>query len=276
MENWHEWRGQGLGASDAPVVMGVSPWKTRFQLYEEKAGLVALDKTGNWATKRGNELEPKARADYEFRNNLVMPVAFVQHKDHPFIRASLDGFNEEESIVLEIKCPGKEDHQTAYDGKVPEKYWPQVQHQLLASGARELHYYSFDGERGVIVVVRPDKEYCELLLLELTKFWTLVRLRTPPDMVDKDFKDIKDPALIAAIKSWQTAKESLVLCVAAESLAKDLITKSLEDHPRWRCGDVKITKTKRIGNVDYSKIPELSGVDLNKYRKTPSEFWVIK
>ena len=35
---WHKWRMGGIGSSDAPVVMGVSPYKTIEQLYLEKTG----------------------------------------------------------------------------------------------------------------------------------------------------------------------------------------------------------------------------------------------
>jgi hypothetical protein len=37
-----------------------------------------------------------------------------------------------------------------------------------------------------------------------------------------------------------------------------------------------VKKTSRKGNVDYKKIPELSMVDLEQYRKSPIEFWEIK
>ena len=33
---WLEWRGQGIGASDAPAVMGENPWKSADYLLKEK------------------------------------------------------------------------------------------------------------------------------------------------------------------------------------------------------------------------------------------------
>jgi len=275
MENWHEWRKQGLGASDAPVIMGISPYKTRYQLWEEKTGL-ADHSAGNWATKRGNEMEPRARADYEMRNNIEMPVAFVEHKDYPFIRASLDGYNEHESIILEIKCPGKEDHQTAVDGKVPVKYWPQVQHQLLVTGANELHYYSFSDDRGVIVVVRADVDYCTKLVAELSSFWNLVTAKTPPELSDADFKKVADKDLKELISKWKRSKSEADLAKDIEDNFRTSILEKLGSHPRWLCDDVRIFRTSKIGSVDYSKIPELNSVDLNQYRKKPSVFWNMK
>ncbi|MCJ7483244.1 MAG: YqaJ viral recombinase family protein, partial [Thermodesulfovibrionales bacterium] len=40
-EEWLSWRRNGIGASDAPVVMGLSPW--------QKAGELLLLKTGQQA-----------------------------------------------------------------------------------------------------------------------------------------------------------------------------------------------------------------------------------
>ena len=37
-EEWLDWRKKGIGSSDAPIIMGVSPWKTPFELWEEKTG----------------------------------------------------------------------------------------------------------------------------------------------------------------------------------------------------------------------------------------------
>jgi len=38
---------------------------------------------------------------------------------------------------------------------------------------------------------------------------------------------------------------------------------------------VFVTKVQRKGTIDYSSIPELKGVDLEKYRKCSSEYWKI-
>ena len=59
---WLEARKDGLGASDAAAVLGISPWKTNVQLWEEKTGLVVPeDIGGNPAVKYGNDAEPLLR-----------------------------------------------------------------------------------------------------------------------------------------------------------------------------------------------------------------------
>lgn len=52
-----------IGGSDIPVIMNISPFKSRFDLLLEKAGYKDNDFTGNVFTEYGNTLEPKIR-DY--------------------------------------------------------------------------------------------------------------------------------------------------------------------------------------------------------------------
>ena len=63
-EEWLEWRREGIGASDAPVIMGVSPWTTPLQLWENKL----LGKSGQLETssmRRGKDMEKEARRHFE-------------------------------------------------------------------------------------------------------------------------------------------------------------------------------------------------------------------
>lgn len=272
--SWHEWRSRGLGASEAPIVMGVSPWTTRLQLWEIKTGK-RKPQQSNWATERGNQMEPKARASYELYHNIDMPPTLAEHKDYPFIRASLDGYNQEQSIFLEIKCPGKADHQKALQGQVPEKYFPQLMQQFIVTGAKEGHYWSFDGENGALVVVKPDEEYCQKLLSELISFWNLVQTDTPPEASDKDYELISDESLEKYCDQWKVLKSESDRINKELSELEEKIESGLQI-PRGICNGLKFTKSFRKGNIDYGKIPELRGVDLEQYRKGSTEMFRIQ
>lgn len=186
--SWHAWRAKGIGASESPIIMGVSPWSTPYQLWQEKTGRLKRD-FSNYATERGHRLEPKARASYEFKFGYNCPPILATNQRFPFIRASLDGWNAENGVILEIKCPGRMDHEKALAGQIPEKYFPQIQHQFLAVGnAKVAHYYSYDGERGVCVECLPDLEYQEKLFEALCAFWQCIRDDVPPPMTEKERK----------------------------------------------------------------------------------------
>lgn len=274
-EQWLQWRSKGLGASDAPIIMSVSPYKTRIQLWEEKIG-IAKPFEGNWATQRGTNLEPKARACYELEHGVEMLPILAEHKEYPFIRASLDGYNAKLNRILEIKCPRRFDHEKALAGEVPEKYYAQIQHQFLVTGAFDAHYYSFDGEKGVTITVVPSVEYCEKLLNELIYFWDLVQKRIEPDPDPKrDYQKIQDDALFGYTEEWRIAKFKLGLASKALAEIEEKIRAGLQV-PRAICNGLRLTKSLRKGSVDYSKIPELDGVNLESYRKPSTETFSIR
>jgi predicted phage-related endonuclease len=52
---WHRWRQQGLGASDAPVIMGDAAFKTPRMLWSIKTGRAQEGAPGP-AARRGREL----------------------------------------------------------------------------------------------------------------------------------------------------------------------------------------------------------------------------
>ena len=92
-----------IGGSDIPIILGISPFKSRFQLLLEKAGIVEDDFTGNEYTEYGNELEPKIR-DYInlSQESLYQPKCLI-HND---VRCNVDGYNGIDTI-LEIKTTSK-------------------------------------------------------------------------------------------------------------------------------------------------------------------------
>ena len=55
-------RDKYIGGSDIPVIMNLSPFKSRFDLLLEKAGYKEDAFEGNVYTKYGNTMEPKIRA----------------------------------------------------------------------------------------------------------------------------------------------------------------------------------------------------------------------
>ena len=93
-------RNKYIGGSDIPIIMGISPFKKRFDLLLEKAELQENEFEGNAYTEYGNILEPKIR-DYinkTYRRNYVEDK--LQFED---IRCHVDGWDELEKEILEIK-----------------------------------------------------------------------------------------------------------------------------------------------------------------------------
>ena len=95
-------RDKYIGGSDIPVICGISPFKTRWQLLLEKAGLEQSSFSGNKYTEYGHIIEPKIR---EYINELHFTDFKPSRLIHDDLRLHTDGFNGK--CVLEVKSTSK-------------------------------------------------------------------------------------------------------------------------------------------------------------------------
>ena len=118
----------------------------------------------NAAMERGNELEPAAKALYEFINDVeVAEVGLCLH-DTLDCGASPDGLIGVDGGI-EIKCPLPHTH-IAYlrEGVVPGKYIPQIQGCLWITGREWWEFMSYHpAMEDLIVRVERDNEYIKKL-----------------------------------------------------------------------------------------------------------------
>jgi putative phage-type endonuclease len=96
---WHRWRMRGIGASDAPVIMG-APFKTARTLWSIKTGRMQEEPSGP-AARRGHELEHFARRAYERQTGIQMEPLCLVHAELEWMRASLDGLSFDGSTLVE-------------------------------------------------------------------------------------------------------------------------------------------------------------------------------
>lgn len=172
-EEWLSWRRGGIGASDAPVVMGLSPWLKDGELLLLKTGQQS-ERPANDAMQRGKRLEPVARLAYVNHTGIDVAPVCVQSCAHSWMRASLDGLSADGRHVVEIKCPGEKDHRLAASGCVPEKYFPQLQHILAVTGLGEIYYWSFRFDHTVLLKVARDESFIASLMEKEVAFWARV------------------------------------------------------------------------------------------------------
>jgi len=270
-QEWLDLRKNHIGASDAPIILGQSPWKTAFQLWEEKLGLRELPQM-NEAMMRGHELEPIARQAYNDYTGLCAEPEVVFHPDRKWMMASLDGLSLDRSVVVEIKCPGYKDHDLAASGKIPEKYYAQLQHQLATIGLNLLHYFSYrDGEFHLIEVERDDK-FIKSMLTKEEAFWLNIQDFSPPALSDKDYRLREDAEWVMQAQKWAAVNAELQAAKEKEKMLRESLIQ-LADNQNCQGVGVKVQKVVRKGTVDYKAIPELDGLNLDKYRKAPVEAW---
>lgn len=260
---WIKMRRNYIGASDASAIMGVSPYRTAYECWLDKVGGVTQD--DSYAMAFGRTNEPAARAEYELMTGVKMAPAVVLHELVPFMMASLDGLSLCRSMSVEIKCANVTDHQLAKEGKVPSKYYPQLQHQLACTGHDFMHYFSFHHGQCVLVEVERDEQFITKLIDEERKFWNMVQSLTPPAMVDNDRPFITDKEFNNLGAQYAQISSAIL---EMERVREKLKYRLLELCDQRNCyGDhLSISRVVSKGRVDYSTIEELKNVDLNKYR----------
>jgi putative phage-type endonuclease len=251
-EEWLEWRRNGIGGSDAPAIMGVSPWATPFQKWEEK--VLSRSNEDNAAKRFGRETEGASRIEFEsYIGKTFMPMN-VQNTSHLWLKASLDGIDESFENIVEIKKANKEDHATAKSGKIPEKYYPQCQHILNVTGMPGMYYFSSpaDGSKGVIVEVARDSSYIETQLFPKEKeFWEFIKSNKAPPLTEKDFNEMGESEEWKALAS--TWIEKLLALRDVEAAEKEIRNQmiGLADGKSSRGSRVSLTRSVVSGSIDY-------------------------
>lgn len=180
---WHRFRSSHLGASDAPIICGASPWTSRLELYLMKTGFLnAPPMTAKM--QRGHDLEPEARHLLIEQTNTVYSPVVLESLEYPFISCSLDGISNDRVSICEIKCPNAKTHQDAIEGFCPEYYYIQMQHALMVTGAAYCWYFSYRPEhktqKTAMVKIMPHVEMMKNLLEEEIDFWhRVINLEEP-------------------------------------------------------------------------------------------------
>ena len=135
-EAWLEGRRHYLGGSDAACVVGLNPWKTNVQLWEEKTGRAkAPDISDSPSVKYGTQAEPYLRQlfklDFPEYEVFYEENNSFKNERYPFAAASLDGWLRDADGrlgVLEIKTSTLTGAASwaKWNDKIPDNYFCQV------------------------------------------------------------------------------------------------------------------------------------------------------
>jgi predicted phage-related endonuclease len=226
---------------------------------------------------RGKALEEPARICFEEKMGISVFERQVINPTFAWMRATLDGLDMDGKVMVEIKCPKMEDHILALEGKIPEKYFSQCQHQMMVTGLDHMYYFSFDGKDGVIVPIEKDVHYMDELLSEEMKFWEMKKNLTPPELTAKDFIDMtgdeKWESMAERYKLFKNEKKRYE--VLMDSLKKEMI-----DHAFGKScigGDLMMIHSVVEGHYDMKKIKhDHPAIDWESYRKESSERYTIR
>ena len=167
-DEWLSMRVGGIGGSDCSSIVGLNPYKTNLQLWQEKVGLRTQPHVENEHTIYGQECEDALRTIFQADHRNFLKVThsneLLVRKDKSWLRASLDGeievledckiishhYNDtqlsEKDFVLELKKGMRgileiktadilsSMHKEKWGNTIPDNYYCQTIHYLNVTG----------------------------------------------------------------------------------------------------------------------------------------------
>ena len=286
-KEWHKARVGRITGSTVGAILGLSPWQKPKDILRsmvrEYHGAES-EFNAQFVADHGKNNEQRALLCFMRETGLMVEqCGFFPYGDR--MGASPDGLTSDGG-VLELKVPYSLRNGGEFKTlKEQPHYESQVQMEILSTGREHAHFAQYIGPRGdppsmdyvpeqiKIERVEADPEWIDRNLPTISAFYELYlsELDNPehlePLRVQVDSADAGTILMeLDAIRKRKKADEVREKEILAE-LVKLSGEKDASIHGR------PLTKVERKGSVDYAKVPELKGLDLEKYRKKGSSFW---
>lgn len=218
-----------IGGSDAKTIMsGLDD--AVYSLWQEKRGECAPDDLSDiLAVQMGSFTEPLNLFWFEKKTGLEVtrdgePVVSAEF---PFMACTLDGFVASENAVVQCKhVSGREPFET-----IVERYTPQVQHEMIVTGASKAYLSVFLGSgEWRCEAMHADPFYAAALIGAEATFWDCVLTGKPPcaaPPVAVPAGEAKRVADMSGSNSWAT-NASFWLLTREEAATFDAAQKELK------------------------------------------------
>ncbi|WP_341266581.1 lambda-exonuclease family protein [Candidatus Phytoplasma fraxini] len=172
--DWHDHRKKYINASEVSIIMGLNPFENKKNLLKRKLFDEKIE--DNEFMIYGRALEPSARLFFnDINKKQFKPMVFVKK----FLSASLDGWNDENKSLLEIKCPKFLNSNTwkkffLYD-EIPMYYYAQVQAQIYCSNAEKAFFLVFGNYQNAKVKEVPRNQlFINKMYKECLEFYEIL------------------------------------------------------------------------------------------------------
>ena len=294
-----EARKLGIGGSDVAAVAGISPWKSRLEVYREKVGEAEPEDESfddALAKTLGVLLEDAVATLYEMRtgHKLHRVLQTKVHPKIPILRANLDRRIVGANRGAEIKVVGfNMEPEWGDEGtdEIPIYYAAQVQHYMGVTGlpAFDIPVLFLGTRRFKIFEIKRDGAIIVALQAQAMQFWeNHVLPQVPPE--PRTLADVlalypqdRDPEsyvvagedIIATLVDLIGAKAAGKAAKALETAAKIKVQKFMGDNALIRDpGTQEILCTWRsnqVNRIDTKRLREKSPDVAAEFTKTTTE-----
>ncbi|EIW3164962.1 YqaJ viral recombinase family protein [Listeria monocytogenes] len=171
---WLLTRRQGIGGSDAGIIMGLNKYKTAFELWLDKTGQVLPDESAGEAAYWGNQMEEVVAKEFEKRTGKKVRRSnmMYQHPEHDFMLANVDRFIVGEDALLECKTASAYLAKEWESDEVPATYLVQIQHYLAVTGKSKSYVaVLIGGNKFIWKEIDRDEELINQIIAFELDFW---------------------------------------------------------------------------------------------------------
>ena len=248
---WLEARRTGIGASDSPVLLGLSTYSSPVQLWAEKVGRTVSDDSEQTDRQRwGIKLEPLVAEEYERQTGRQLNrwATLVRSTRWPFMLATPDysTFIDGIHAPVEIKTT---DHSRASDWAdgVPDRVNVQLQHQLAVLDAPMASVGLLVGGNTFRWADVPrDEKVIKHIIESARGFWQLVADEILPSVDDGDVDALKrlypvaTPGKSILLPGHAIAWAEELAAAKAEKGEAEIRVKLVEAQLRAAMGDAEV------------------------------------
>ncbi len=296
-EAWLALRNSGLGGSDAAIIVGMNPWKSRLALWAEKAGQKAPeDLSGNQRVYWGQKNEANI-ADWftEVTGKQVRRRGMMRSCEHSWMLASVDREVIGEKAGLEIKTAGVDQAKAWKEDEVPDMYYLQCQWYMAVTGYERWYIaVLIGGNEAVWKVIERNQDQIDFLIKEGEAFWKMVTdlIPPPPDGSEsagktlaamypggvKETIQLDDPDIIVAYERMKHFEAAEKEAKEAREKYKQIIQKSMGDFEVAEISGNKVTWKTQAGRttIDSKRLQKELPDTYEKYKKVGNPIRVFK
>ena len=182
-QGWLDWRRGGICASDIPIIMRTNYFTTILELWEVKNQFRAEPEI-NEAMAHGIKYEDIARQWVNKNMYLGLKAICVEDDDNACFRASLDGYDSEHEVLVEIKCPlSAKTLNKAHNQEIIHDYWKdQVLWQMMISSPKigYVAVWDYRWEKCIMIEVEYDGKRVADMREKAAPFWESVQVGKEP------------------------------------------------------------------------------------------------
>jgi putative phage-type endonuclease len=279
-----------IGGSDAAAIVGLSKWKTAYEVWLGKTGQ-GVEKSETLPMKVGTLMESIV-ADLwaqQYQKKIKRSNKTLFAKDYPFIGGNLDRLILGEKAFLEVKTAGERLSKEWEGGKIPLSYLVQCLHYLYVTQFPKAYLCVLIGNRELksyeIFYKDYEKQINQIIAKEVDFWNNFVITKTPPPVSASDgdaifqqfIQEVKEPEqeldlsnddsiqnLLENLESYKQDKKGI-----DEQIAE------IENKIKIKLGEYQVAKTQRYiiewkvqerTSIDKQKLIA-DGIDVSKYEK---------